>query len=159
MQALVTGNCLCTGITGIMLGGGHGYLQGLYGLLADQILEAHVVMADGSSVIASPKSNPNLFWALRGAGHNFGIVTRLKYRIYDRVPEWSQYTLIFTQDKLEQVFELSNNFLEENGQPAQLINWYTLMLRPDIDPESVSLTPLHNARCAIISANPTLGRY
>jgi len=135
----VTGNCLCTGIMGIMLGGGHGYLQGLFGLLADQILEARVVLADGTSVIASESSNRNLFYALRGAGHNFGIVTGLKYKVYDRIENWSEINFIFTQDKLEQVFELGNNYLAAAGHPAELIMWYTFMRRPDIDPSNVCL--------------------
>lgn len=124
---------------GIMLGGGHGYLQGLYGLLADQIEEARVVLADGESVIASQQTNPDLFWALRGAGHNFGIVTGFKYKIYDRIPEWTVFTMFFTQDKLEEVFTLANNYLEEKDHPAELIFWHTFVRRPDLDPNSVSL--------------------
>ena len=126
---------------GIMLGGGHGYLQGLFGLLADQIQEARVVLADGKSVIASKQSNPDLFWALRGAGHNFGIVTGLTYKIYDRIPEWTVSTLFFTQDKLEGVFTLTNNYLEEKDHPAEITFWHTFARRPDLDPNSVGLTP------------------
>ena len=59
---LAAGICMCTGITGIMIGGGHGYLQRSHGLLADQILEARVVLADGSRVAASPDENRDLFW-------------------------------------------------------------------------------------------------
>jgi len=139
----VTGNCLCTGIMGIMLGGGHGYLQGLFGLLADQILEARVVLADGSSVVASPSSNKDLFWALRGAGHNFGIITGLRYKIYDAIPEWSEVNVVFTQDKLEKVFDLANTLVSEETHPAELIAWFTLMRRPDIDNSSVS-TPSYS---------------
>ncbi|KAK5658979.1 hypothetical protein OQA88_1799 [Cercophora sp. LCS_1] len=148
----VTGNCLCTGIMGIMLGGGHGYLQGLFGLLADQILEARVVLADGSSVVASKSSNRNLFYALRGAGHNFGIVTGLKYKVYDRIDHWTEINFIFTHDKLEQVFELSNNnYLAEADHPAELIMWYTFMRRPDIDPSNAVINML------MIYAGPASG--
>jgi len=124
---------------GIMLGGGHGYLQGLFGLLADQILEARVVLADGSSVVASPSSNRQLFFALRGAGHNFGIVTGLKYKIYNRIASWTEINFIFTQDKLEQVFQVANNYISDANHPAKLILWYTFLRRPDIDPANVCL--------------------
>jgi hypothetical protein len=134
---------------GIMLGGGHGYLQGLYGLPADQILEARVVLADGNSVTASAKSNHDLFWALRGAGHNFGIVTGLKYKVYERFPEWTEIRMLFKEDKLEEVFKLSNNYIEKNDHPAELILWYTFMRRPKIDPSSVSSAHLHIIRCVL----------
>jgi len=140
----VTGNCLCTGVMGIMLGGGHGYLQGLFGLLADQILEARVVLADGSSVVTSPSSNQDLFWALRGAGHNFGIVTGFRYKVYDSIPEWSEVNLVFTHDKLESVFDLANDYVSEQSHPAELIIWYTLMRRPDIDRANVRSLSLFN---------------
>lgn len=127
---------------GIMLGGGHGFSQGMFGLLADQMVEARVVLADGKSVVASHESNPDLFWALRGAGHNFGVVTGLKYKVHDRIPEWSFVHLTFTQDKLESLFDLSNNYVREADHPPELILWYTFMRRPDIDPNSVR--PLGN---------------
>ena len=62
---------------GVALGGGHGTLQGHYGLLADQIVAARIVLGNGKAVTASKKKNSDLFWALRGAGHNFGIVTEV----------------------------------------------------------------------------------
>jgi FAD/FMN-containing dehydrogenase len=135
---------MCAGIMGVMLGGGHGLLQGIHGLLADQLLEARVVLADGSSVVASSELNQDLFWALRGAGHNFGIVTSLKYKIYDPIREWSQVQMTFTQDKLEQVFALSNNYVQEEDHPAQLTTWMTFIRRPDIDPDSVSLNHIES---------------
>ncbi|PVH70236.1 FAD-binding domain-containing protein [Cadophora sp. DSE1049] len=135
----VTGNCMCTGIMGIMLGGGHGYLQGLYGLAADQILEARVVLADGSCVTASPESNPDLFWALRGAGHNFGIVTGLKYKVYESLSLWTEIQMIFKGDKVEEFFEVANNLTQEENHPAKLIHWSNHIRRPDIDPDNAIL--------------------
>jgi len=126
---------------GIMLGGGHGFLQGIHGLLVDQILEASVVLANGKLVVASPTSNPDLFWALRGAGHNFGIVTRVKYKIYNAIPKWTFSTIIFTQDKLEKVFEVANALLPEADHPAELILMYQFVRLP-IDPKSVGATNL-----------------
>ncbi|KAK0638508.1 hypothetical protein B0T16DRAFT_338189 [Cercophora newfieldiana] len=133
-KTTTTGGCLCTGVMGVSLGGGHGYLQGLLGRPADQILEARVILANGTFVVASENSNKDLFWALRGAGHNFGIVASVKFKIHDAIPTWSLVNLIFTQDKLEQVIDLANDFLSQDNHPAEFILWHTFMRRPDIDP-------------------------
>lgn len=140
--SLATGICLCTGIAGIMLGGGHGYLQGSHGLLADYILEARVVLADGSRVTTSPDENNDLFWALRGAGHNFGIVTGLKFKIYERFEQWSEIQMTFSRDDLEEVFSLSNDYVDEANHPADLIIWHKYIRLPDISDE-VSLDSSH----------------
>lgn len=67
-QRTSTGGCDCVGIMGLVMGGGHGKLQGLYGIVSDVLLEAEVVLADGRIVTASATENTDLFWALRGAG-------------------------------------------------------------------------------------------
>lgn len=64
-----------TGIGGLTLGGGYGWLTGLYGLAIDNLLSAEIVLADGSIVIASSTENQDLFWAIRGAGSCFGVVS------------------------------------------------------------------------------------
>ena len=70
------------GIAGITLGGGVGYLARVHGLTIDNVLAADVVTADGELVRADADSHPDLFWAIRGGGGNFGVVTRLKYRLH-----------------------------------------------------------------------------
>jgi len=68
------------GVGGIITGGGLGYLSRVHGVTVDSVLSAEVVLADGRIVVASAQSEPDLFWAIRGGGGNFGVVTRLQFQ-------------------------------------------------------------------------------
>jgi len=80
--ATTLGACPTVGIAGLTLGGGEGALMPKYGAACDNLLSARVVTVDGREVEASQNSNPDLFWAIRGGGGNFGVVTGFEYRLH-----------------------------------------------------------------------------
>ncbi|KAJ5415214.1 hypothetical protein N7465_003909 [Penicillium sp. CMV-2018d] len=119
-----TGSCACVGVMGPGLGGGHGRYQGFYGLIIDGLISMNVVLADGSAITVSNTSYLDLWWAMRGAGHNFGIVTSFHAEIHKRtVDEWYISEFFFTQDQLESVFEVLNSQQQNGGQPKDLMNY------------------------------------
>ena len=80
--ATTSGGCPTVGIAGLTLGGGEGRLKAKYGLACDNLLSAQMITVDGRHVEASQQFNPDLFWALRGGGGNFGVVTALEYQLH-----------------------------------------------------------------------------
>ncbi|WQF86757.1 Putative berberine/berberine, FAD-binding domain, PCMH-type, FAD-binding, type PCMH, subdomain 1 [Colletotrichum destructivum] len=101
-----TGNCNCVGTLGAILGGGYGNIMGEVGFGVDNILSLRVVVASGEILTVSPTSHPDLFWALRGAGPNFGIVTSAKVRAWPTSTQertaWLM-NLFFSPEQLPQV--------------------------------------------------------
>jgi FAD/FMN-containing dehydrogenase len=98
----------------------------------------NIVLADGSLRTIDAKSD--LWWAINGAGHNFGIVTSVTTKIYDiEHRDWAIETIIFSGDKVEAVYQAANEHLLKNGtQPKGVINWSYWLNNPDADPNSVS---------------------
>lgn len=80
--ATPSGGCSTVGIAGLTLGGGEAHLMPKYGAPCDNLISARVVTVDGRQVTASQESNPDLFWAIRGGGGNFGVVTSFAYRLH-----------------------------------------------------------------------------
>ena len=117
----VTGLAECVSVAGPLIGGGHSLLQGQYGYALDGLVSARVVLASGRLVEVSRTKNADLFWALRGAGHNFGIVTSLKVKTYNVPGTWTVHSMIFATDKLEALFELVNEFERPSSKrPSKL---------------------------------------
>jgi FAD/FMN-containing dehydrogenase len=100
-----------TGIAGLTLGGGIGYLSRRHGLSVDNLLSADVVTADGRFVVASKAENDDLFWALRGGGGNFGVVTSFEYQLHP-VKDIFVGLFFYPLDRAHEVFEFYRDFIE-----------------------------------------------
>ncbi|KAB5577893.1 hypothetical protein GE09DRAFT_1021750 [Coniochaeta sp. 2T2.1] len=130
----VTGTCECVSYMGPALGGGHGWLQGHHGIIADQIVSMNVVLADGSLQTIDQKSD--LFWAMKGAGHNFGIVTSVTAKVYDiQHRDWAIETLVFSGDQVGKLYQAANDHLLRK-QPEGVINWSYWLNNPAADPNN-----------------------
>jgi FAD/FMN-containing dehydrogenase len=99
-----------TGVGGLALGGGVGYLSRKYGLTIDNILEVDMVLADGSCVTASAKENEDLFWAIRGGGGNFGIITSFLFQGHPVHTNYAGPTL-WHIDKTEEILKWYRDFI------------------------------------------------
>jgi len=117
-----------TGIAGLTLGGGLGYMMGLHGATSDNLLSAEVVRADGEVVAASAHQNTDLFWALRGGGGNFGIVTSFRYRLHPIGPVTAGL-LIHPQERAAEVLSFYRNYLP--GTPDCLDTSCVFLNTPD----------------------------
>jgi FAD/FMN-containing dehydrogenase len=98
-----TGTAGSVGMAGLTLGGGYGPLSGRFGLALDNLLSAEVVLSDGSAVTADAEREPDLFWALRGGGGNFGVVTSMRVRLH-AVPALLSGTVVYPWDQAASVF-------------------------------------------------------
>lgn len=125
----VTGGVVSTtGIAGLTLGGGLGWLMGKHGLALDNLLAAEVVTAAGEIVQASEKENPDLFWALRGGGGNFGVVTWFEYRLHP-VGEVTSGLVAHPFDKAGEVLRLYRD--ATRSAPDELTLFSALLHAPD----------------------------
>jgi FAD/FMN-containing dehydrogenase len=129
--AVPAGIVSTTGIAGLTLGGGHGYLARKYGLTIDNLIEADVVLADGRFVTANASHHEDLFWALRGGGGNFGVVTSFAYRAH---PVDTVYGgPIFWEIKdAHQVMQWYREFLPQ--APVELCPFLGVKTVPSTDP-------------------------
>jgi FAD/FMN-containing dehydrogenase len=107
--ATVLGFVSHTGIAGLTLGGGFGYLTRRIGWTSDNVLDMNVVTATGDVVRASERENPDLFWALRGGGGNFGVVTSIRYRLQEVGPEILGGLVAWSADDAPAVLEMYRN--------------------------------------------------
>lgn len=124
---------------GPLLGGGHSVLQGAYGFAADNLVSAKVALHDGTVVTASATENEDLFWGLRGAGHNLGIVLEFEIKAYDIHPDpWTFMTFVYEADKIEEYFKAWNDLEDTIADPGLVVlNGYYRNL-PEINAEKVN---------------------
>ncbi|MEJ2657175.1 MAG: FAD-binding oxidoreductase, partial [Desulfobacterales bacterium] len=101
-----------TGIAGLTLGGGFGWLTRKYGMTIDNLVSAEIVTADGKNMRVSKDENTDLFWAIRGGGGNFGVVTRFEFALYPVGPEILAGLLVFPLNQAKQVFEKFREFVK-----------------------------------------------
>jgi FAD/FMN-containing dehydrogenase len=118
-----------TGIAGLTLGGGIGYLSRKYGLSCDNLLSAEVVTADGEVLTASETDNADLFWALRGGGGNFGVVTTFEYRLHP-VAEIYGGPIAYPVDRADEVLRFYREYIAES--PEELGGFVGFHLAPPL---------------------------
>jgi FAD/FMN-containing dehydrogenase len=150
----MTTACACVGYVSPILGGGHGWNQGRYGLASDQLISARMVLANGTAITVNENS-PDLFWAIRGAGHNFGIVTQAEIKIYDKKPnvdQWAVSGYFYTHDKMEDVVAVANTWMTSSNRSVSLEHYVVFSFDPKVDPVNVSPYPL---RCSFLSNTNT----
>jgi FAD/FMN-containing dehydrogenase len=119
-----------TGISGLTLGGGFGWLSRSYGLAADNLLSAEVVIANGKVLQASEKENSDLFWALRGGSGNFGIVTSFQFKLYPVGPQVLAGLIVHPFKDAEKVFRHYRSFT--STAPDEATCWAILRKAPPL---------------------------
>ena len=117
-----------TGIAGLALGGGVGWLVRKYGLTCDNVLSFDIVTADGNPRVASANENEDLFWALRGGGGNFGVVTSFEFRVHP-VSTVLGGLVIYPRDRAVEVLRFYRDFTQ--SAPEELTAYCALMHTPD----------------------------
>ncbi|MDM0110994.1 FAD-binding oxidoreductase [Variovorax sp. J22R133] len=126
-----------TGVAGLTLGGGFGWLTRRHGMSIDNLLSATVVTADGAIRIASAESQPELFWALRGGGGNFGVVTSFHFQLHPVGPEVYSGLVVYPFSQARQVLRAWRDFTMK--APDELSVWMVMRKAPPLPflPESV----------------------
>ncbi|MBN3989765.1 MAG: FAD-binding oxidoreductase [Nostoc sp. NMS2] len=126
-----------TGIAGLTLGGGFGWLTRKYGMTIDNLISAEVITADGNKIRTSENENADLFWAIRGGGGNFGIVTEFEFALHPVGPEILAGLIVFPFSQAKQVLTQYRQFAE--SAPEELNVWVVLRKAPPLPflPENV----------------------
>ena len=128
--ATTGGRVSTTGVAGLTLGGGSGWLERRFGLACDNLLAVDLVIADGSRVTASETENPDLFWALHGGGGNFGVATSLTFRLHP-LPEFAAALMLWRPEDAEPVVRAYRDLMDE--APDDLGGGVLYLTGPDED--------------------------
>ena len=119
-----------TGVAGLTLGGGFGWLSRKYGMTIDNLISAEVVTADGRQLYASESENADLFWGLRGGGGNFGVVTRFDFRLHPVGPDVLSGLIVFPFEEAKQVITQFARF--NCSMPEELNVWMVTRKAPPL---------------------------
>jgi FAD/FMN-containing dehydrogenase len=119
-----------TGIAGLTLGGGFGWLSRKYGMTIDNLESAEVVTAAGQVVLSSASDHPDLFWALRGGGGNFGVVTRFEFRLHPVGPDVLSGLIVYPFSEAKSVLQQYRDFMAK--APDDLSVWSVLRQAPPL---------------------------
>jgi FAD/FMN-containing dehydrogenase len=112
--AVTGGRVSDTGVGGLALGSGSGWLERMYGVTCESLLSAEVVTAAGDVVTASANENPDLFWGLRGGGGNFGIVTNFEFRIHPVGPILTAGMLVYPRARASEVLRSYRDYIAQS---------------------------------------------
>jgi FAD/FMN-containing dehydrogenase len=119
-----------TGIAGLTLGGGFGWLSRSYGLTADNLLSAEIVTADGKVIYASEAENADLFWSIRGGSGNFGVVTSFQFKLYPVGPQILSGLIVYPFNDAKKVLQHYRNFLSTASDKVTC--WVVLRKAPPL---------------------------
>jgi FAD/FMN-containing dehydrogenase len=139
----VTGGRLAdTGVGGLTLGGGSGWLERKYGFTVDSLISAEVVTADGQLLVASADRNPDLFWALKGGGGNFGVVTGFEFQLHEVGPLLYGGMMLFPIDAAVDLLKAYRGFMD--GAPDEICGGSAILCAPpeEFVPEPVRGKPV-----------------
>jgi FAD/FMN-containing dehydrogenase len=125
-----TGINSTTGIAGLTLGGGFGWISRKFGLTSDNLLSADIVTADGALLHASEQENPDLFWALRGGGGNFGIVTSFELRLHALGPEVISGLIVHPLSSARRLLRYYREIVA--AAPDELACWFVMRAAPPL---------------------------
>lgn len=128
--AVPTGINSTTGIAGLTLGGGFGWLSRKHGMTIDNLISADVVLADGSTVVASEAEHTDLFWGLRGGGGNFGVVTSFEFQAHPVGPEVLSGLIVHPFSDARAVLQACRDFLKD--APDEVTVWTVLRKAPPL---------------------------
>ena len=131
--ATTGGRVSTTGVAGLTLGGGSGWLERKHGLACDNLLAAELVTADGEIVRTSQHENPELLWALRGGGGSFGVVTAVEMRLHPVGPQVHAGVSVFAIDRAAEVVRTFRDVM--NTAPDELSLACAFITAPDDDPD------------------------